>query len=104
MWADASCSSALCSRSSELAADVSTGRVAGAASTLALRSSQEAESQRSAPTDTASSDGGSGALDAAVKGPRLSVNEYAAWMGTYPGMDFRLPSSQGACQLPSRLA
>ena len=65
-------------------------------SSVSLRLSQEAESQRSAPTDTASSDGGSGALDTAAKGPRLSVNEYAAWMGTYPGMDFKLPSSQGA--------
>jgi hypothetical protein len=62
---------------------------------LALRLPQEAESQRSAPTDTASSDGGSGALDPTAKGPRLSVNEYAAWMGTYPGMEFKLPTSQG---------
>ena len=59
---------------------------------------QEAESQRSAPTDTASSDGGS-TLDAATRGARgsrLPVDEYAAWMGTYPGMVFKLPTSRGA--------
>ncbi len=59
---------------------------------------QEAESQRSAPTDTASSDGGS-TLDAAARGARssrLPVDEYAAWMGTYPGMVFKLPTSRGA--------
>ncbi len=63
-----------------------------------LMAVQEAESQRSAPTDTASSDGGS-TLDAAARGARgarLPVDEYAAWMGTYPGMVFKLPTSRGA--------